>query len=382
MTDVVASPPGAQALSVLSRSAPIVFADNPRDFRSLVWHGAWLELVTAGFYRFWLATDMRRHLWSHTSVEGDAIEYTGVAKELLIGFLIALAILVPIYLAYFLLGIEAERYQAFASFPLFVFIFAFFQFALYRARRYRTSRTVWRGVRFWMTGSGWLYAFKSMLWGLFAVVTLGIALPWREAALERYKMRNTHYGDLQGRFEGTGWGLFKRVWWMGLLGLPIITVPFILPAYRAASWRWWVSGARIGGVRFDSNLSRGALMGKYWAVFGWVFLIIMIDVLFIGGLSTAAAFVISDGSFDRKTLREFLDDHVYVIYASSILNYLVIALAMSIFLRIYLVRGVWERIVSSATVHGLEAADNVVAKGGLANALGEGFANDLDIGGF
>lgn len=381
MTDTFAAPTGVKT-PPHSRSAPVIFADIPGDFRSLVWHGAWLELVTAGFYRFWLATDIRRHLWSHTSVEGDAIEYTGVARELLIGFLIALAILIPIYLAYFLLGIEAERLQVFASFPLFVFIYAFFQFAMYRARRYRTSRTVWRGVRFWMTGSGWLYALLSMLWGLLVIVTLGIAFPWREAALERYKMRHTHYGDLKGRFEGTGWGLFKQVWWMGLLALLIVTLPFIFPAYKAASWRWWISGARIGGVSFDSKLSNGALMGKYWAVFGWAILVLIIDGVVVGGLSTAAAFGISGGDFDGEALAEFLDAHIYIIYAFSILNYLIIALAIGISLRIYLVRGVWERIVSSATAYGLEAADNVVAKGGLANALGEGFANDLDIGGF
>ncbi len=125
-----------------------------------------------------------------------------------------------------------------------------------------------------MTGSGWLYALRSILWGVLVIVTLGIAFPWREAALERYKMRHTHYGDLQGHFEGTGWGLFKRVWWMGLLALLIVTLPFVFPAYKAASWRWWVSGARIGGVRFDSSLSTGALMGKYWAVFGWAFWIL------------------------------------------------------------------------------------------------------------
>ena len=92
--------------------------------------GALLELVTLGFYRFWLATDMRRHLWSHTSVDGDAPEYTGTAKELLIGFLFALAILVPIYLAYFFIGLEAELYQAFASIPLVLFFYLFYQFAM------------------------------------------------------------------------------------------------------------------------------------------------------------------------------------------------------------------------------------------------------------
>lgn len=41
-------------------------------FRRLIMRGALLELLTLGFYRFWLATDMRRHLWSHTEEIGRA----------------------------------------------------------------------------------------------------------------------------------------------------------------------------------------------------------------------------------------------------------------------------------------------------------------------
>ena len=180
------------------RSARIVFTGGRGDFFRLVGRGALLELITAGLYRFWLATDIRRALWSGTSVDGDPPEYTGTAKELLIGFLFALAILVPIYVVYFLIGIEAERAKAFASVPLVLFFYAFGQFAIYRARRYRATRTVWRGVRFWMSGSGWAYSWRACLWSLLTLLTLGLALPWRESALERYKMRHLHYGDLDG----------------------------------------------------------------------------------------------------------------------------------------------------------------------------------------
>ena len=83
----------------------------------------------------------------------------------------------------FLLGLEIERFKAFASLPLYLFLAAFGQFAAYRARRYRLTRTIWRGVRFWMTGSGWSYAWRSLLWGLLLVPTLGFAYPWRMAAL-------------------------------------------------------------------------------------------------------------------------------------------------------------------------------------------------------
>src|SRR5262249_46371671 len=154
------------------------------------------------------------------------------AKELLIGFLFALAILAPIYLAYFLVGLEAERIKAFASLPLGIFFFLFAQFAIYRARRYRLTRTVWRGVRFWMTGSGISYAWRAGLWTLFSMFTLGLGTPWAKASLERYKMRHTAYGDLKGRFEGSGWALFKQSWWLWILLWPsfflfMIPVPFI-----------------------------------------------------------------------------------------------------------------------------------------------------------
>src|SRR6478736_4170471 len=92
-----------------SPSTRIEFSGRRGDFLRLLIRGAGLELVTLGFYRFWLATDMRRHLWSNTHVDGDAAEYTGRARELLIGFLVALAIIVPVYLGYFLVTIEFER---------------------------------------------------------------------------------------------------------------------------------------------------------------------------------------------------------------------------------------------------------------------------------
>lgn len=246
-------PPPLPSVPSVPPPLPLVFSGDRGAFVKLVRRGVGLELITAGFYRFWLVTDVRRHLWSNTVVDGDAAEYTGRARELLIGFLFALAILVPIYLAYFLLTIEAERLREFASIPLLAFFYVFGQFAIYRARRYRLTRTVWRGVRLWMDGSGWSYATRATLWALLTVLTLGFALPWRAAALERYKMQHSHYGDLQGSFEGTGLEFFKRGWLLWLL-VPFAVVlfpmaPFIYAQYKAIEWRWWLSGIRFGGAR-------------------------------------------------------------------------------------------------------------------------------------
>jgi uncharacterized membrane protein YjgN (DUF898 family) len=96
------------------------------------------------------------------------------------------------------------------SLPLTLFFYLFGQYASYRARRYRLSRTVWRGVRFWMEKDAWKYAFLSTALFVRSVVTLWIANPWRVAALERFKMRRTRYGHIQAGFEGTGWACSNR----------------------------------------------------------------------------------------------------------------------------------------------------------------------------
>jgi uncharacterized membrane protein YjgN (DUF898 family) len=363
--------------------AQVVFTGERGAFRGIVTKGAALELVTFGFYRFWLVTDIRRHLWSNTAVEGDAAEYTGRGKELLIGFLFALAILVPIYLAYFLVGIEAERWQGFASTPLFIAFYAFGQFAIFRARRYRLTRTVWRGVRFWMDGSGWAYSLRAMAWGMLVFLTLGLALPWREASLERYKMRHSHYGDLQGDFDGDGWEFFKRGWWLWLLSPLALVIfplaPFFYAEFKAREWRWWLSGIRIGGVRLSSELLHNAFYGLYWKVIGWSLLLLVALGLYIAGC-TALVVKLSGVPTEQALGPDGLKSIPLLVLI--MIGYFAMALVFNIILRIYLQRDLWAKVLVSTHVHGIEAAANVRASGELASALGEGFADGLDVAGF
>ncbi|WP_354082571.1 YjgN family protein [Bradyrhizobium sp. S3.3.6] len=353
---------------------------NRTGFRKMVTKGAMLELVTFGFYRFWLVTDIRRHLWLNTAIDGDAAEYTGRGKELLIGFLVALAILVPIYLAYFLVGIEFERWQGFASTPLFISFYAFGQFAIFRARRYRLTRTVWRGVRFWMDGSGWAYSFRAMLWGLLVFLTLGLALPWREASLERYKMRHTHFGDLQGDFEGDGWAFFKRGWWLWLLTPLAIVIfpaaPFLYAEFKAREWRWWLDGIRIGGVSLSSSLPHNAFYGLYWKVIGWWLLLSVLFGFYLAGaagLVAAAGVSIAGPDAIGRSIP---------LLSMMVIGYFALALALNVVMRMYLQRDIWVKVLETVEVHNIGAAADVRASGELASALGEGFADGLDVAGF
>lgn len=377
MSFVPQQPPPLPPLSV-------TFSGARSEFFRLVSRGAAIELITLGFYRFWLATDIRRHLWVNTSVDGDSAEYTGRGKELLIGFLFAMAILVPIYLAYFLVTVEAERYEGFASIPLLISFYAFGQFAIYRARRYRLTRTVWRGVRFWMDGSGWAYAGRAMLWTLLAVLTLGLAWPWRAAALERYKMRHSHYGDLRGDFEGRGWEFFKQAWYLWLIApfaiLLFPLLPFVYAQFKAVEWRWWLSGIRFGGVRLESSLPVNAFHGLYWKVIGWFILLSLVYVIYLGAVIALGTSLLGLGK-DGLPQAQALATQMLLVVA-MVPGYIALILAVNVVMRLYLVRDMWAVALDSVRVYGIEAMANVAAKGDLASALGEGFADGLDVAGF
>src|SRR6516165_1406196 len=370
--------------------AAVKFSDDRGRFFRLVARGAALELQRICFYRFWLTTDIRRHLWANTEVDGDAAEYTGLGKELLLGFLFALAILIPVYIAYFLVGVEAARLKAFASFPLLAFFYLLGQFAAYRARRYRLTRTVWRGVRFWMTGSGWSYAWRSMLWGLLLVPSIGLAYPWRTAALERFKLRHTLYGNLPGRLEATGGQLFGRIWWIWLLGLLpflllagglvailvtvgtrpqpsaashppgaaiiaivlgtflLIALPFLHAIRRAREWLWWAGGIRFDSLTVTCDLQSGSLIGVYWALIGFSALVFFAFAVVASGLTA----VLVAGMHVRGPV-SFGQFPTWGMAAYAVI-YLLLGVALGVLARIYTLQRVWQRVVRACAVINIE----------------------------
>ncbi len=71
------------------RSIDLSYDGRAGEVGSIALANSLLGLVTLGIYRFWAKTRLRRYLWSHVSMEGDRLEYTGRGIELFIGFLIA-----------------------------------------------------------------------------------------------------------------------------------------------------------------------------------------------------------------------------------------------------------------------------------------------------
>jgi uncharacterized membrane protein YjgN (DUF898 family) len=388
-----------------SQSSPMSFSGQGREFLRLLITGSLFQIPTFGFYRFWLITKLRRHLWANTQIEGEAFEYTGTAKELLIGFLVALAVLGPLYLAYAILGVILEEQYAFASVPLVVIMYVLAHFGSYRARKYRASRTVFRGIRFWMKGSGWPYAFRAVLWDLSTVLTLGLALPWAMASLERYRMRNTYFGSVQGDFAGTGWSLFKRGWWVWALGLigrvgfallaivlsklsvgrgerALQVIPFLLilvglallPLAMAIFTRWHIDGLRFGDVTVASSFRAGTYYGLFFKLI-FSSLGFLLAFGFVAGLLGFLFATVFKGVMTAAEGFSWISVSAGLLVA---IGYLIALLGLGVLQRYFLGRGLWAAIVTSTAITNLQSIDAAVAAGEPAGVLGEGLADALD----
>src|SRR5262245_47603985 len=146
-----------------------------------------LTIMTLGIYRFWAKTNIRRYMWRQITLGDDALEYTGTGKELFMGFLIVMAILTPVAIVFaavqaFLLadGVATALFQIFYA----VAVVLLSVIAIFRARRYRLSRTAWRGIHAGQDGTSMGYLRRWIGWNALAVITLGFAVPWARLALQ------------------------------------------------------------------------------------------------------------------------------------------------------------------------------------------------------
>jgi len=422
MLDQTETSPPRRALRETAR-----FHGSTADYWRLMIRGALLLMVTLGLYRFWLATDMRRFLWSNTEIGGETLEYIGTPIELLLGFLIAVALLVPVYGGFFVAALDLGVLGQISGVLAFLLLAVLGHFAIYRARRYRLSRTVYRGIRFRQTGSAWRYAVCAVFWWGMIIASLGLAYPWAQARLERFKMDNTFYGDLPGQFDATGWSLFIRglplwilvvgpflaglivaVGWVDwaaaaavtrqgggdILGQiegaspgfgaavvivtlaavwAVLAAAFLYPAFQALTLRWWLGGLRLGTVAAASQL-RTRQVYRAYARFLWYSVLFTLAASVLGGLALLVIGLL--GSAVDTALGEILVT-VFLLGA-----YVIAALAYSTIYQVTVRLALWRLGLESLTLSGTAALDRVKAVGRPSSSFGEGLANALRVDGW
>ena len=404
-------------LGGIATGGGVRFVGQRRSYWRLLIRGAVLLMLTLG---------MRRFLWSNTEIAGEPLEYTGTPLELLLGFLIAIAILIPVYAGIFLAALDLGTIGKLSGATGFAALGILGQYAVYRARRYRLTRTIFRGLRFHQEGSAWVFAVRAVAWWVVTALTFGLAYPFQVTSLERYKMRHTYYGDLAGRFEASALPLLLRGFLMWLLvigplaftvvvfvstvdwvaladvlaqggddmmskiegsnpnlggaivfgmlisGVSVTMAALLYPAFQAVVLRWWSSGLRFGAIEVQSRLRMRNVYGAYARFVGYA-------ILFSLAMGIVAAIVLGMIGAGASIGKLGTAGEIAATLA-ALIGYVIAALGYSTIYRATVLLSLWQLGMESLQLSGLSALENVKATGQPSSAIGEGLADALNVG--
>ncbi|MGI8931982.1 MAG: YjgN family protein [Sphingomicrobium sp.] len=214
----------------------IAFTGTWREYLPIAATNVLLTIVTLGIYRFWATARQRRYLWSRTDLMGDRLEWSGTGKEMFIGFLIVVAILLPFFLfiQFLFPAMIARGKEAAASGIIMLFYIGLIYlggFARFRALRYRLSRTWWRGIRGGSNDPGWNYGGEYLGRMALAAMTMWIVYPWAATRLWNGRWNHMSFGPLNFRTNLTAEGLKRR--WAGvyLIMIALVAIMIVIASY-------------------------------------------------------------------------------------------------------------------------------------------------------
>ncbi len=382
----------------------VAFGGRRRAFLWLLLKGYLLMVPTLGVYRFWLTTRKRRYYWQNTTIGGDALEYTGNARQLLLGFLFALAFFLPVYAGFFVLSTQAGIVTLTGYGVLGALLWFFIGYAQYRGRDFRLSRTLWRGIRFDQRGSALAYASRRFLWSVLVLATLGLAYPFMAASLWRYRYTHIWFGDRQVSFTGT-WktvaGPFYRAYG-AIAGLAmamvlgaaygdasdtaiqfvpltvLVLIGIAQPYWRSREATRMFSSIRLGETSVATRIRFRTLLGQYLSL-GSLLLLAVVGI----GIATVVLFgqLGETGTLPTEGLSSLAftgPGGATIILGGYLLGFGTFSLLAETIVDF----GFWKAVARGTTITNLESLASVRATDEDPALVGEGLADALNVGSF
>ncbi|MGN6156950.1 MAG: DUF898 family protein [Devosia sp.] len=404
--------------SEAARVGRVEFTGSRHELFLILIRGYALMLPTLGLYRFWQATWKRRFYWQNTVIDGEPLEYTGTATQLLAGFFFALAFFVPIYIALFVLAMQESQFIVLGYLGVGLIIWFLMGYAIYRARDFRLSRTLWRGIRFDQRGSAWAFALRRFIWSILFVLTAGLIYPWMASSLWKYRWRNTWFGDRKIEIAGN-WRSFAGPYfavyvlniltiggtalWMtstrdyhaadgSLLPGPISTLAWIgCIVVLALSYCWYrtrsassmLSTVSLGEAKLSVRIRTGPLFWQYVAyVVCLAVLLVLLLMTFGAVLGSVYALAVASGKAPGAAALLSLFQSSTLNIVLLIVAYLIVLGAFGMLAELILSFGWWRLLARSSTIANPDSVNSVRSAPEDRSLIGQGLADALNVGAY
>ncbi len=344
-----------------------------------------LNVLTLGIYRFWAKTAVRKHIWSCVHINGEPLEYTGRGIELFKGAVIVFCLFVLPFIA----AVTSIQIAYGPDHPavvilqvvIFVIVFVLWGMAVYRARRYQLSRTLWRGIRGALVGSPVSYTVLNVGAQLLKFITLGWSTPVMNLNLQQRMIGDMRFGETPFRFSGRAGRLYPTYAVCWFLTVLLAAAVFALIGYEI--YQWFGDGIEKS---LDDLIGSGNGPPPLWLILSIVAAVIVFYALLgliytiVWAIYTAKEMSVFANftTIDQARFRLIATPGSLVALALGNLLIVVFTLGMgNPFVQQRNVRYVMDRIRAEGTVD----VSRIMQSRQQMDSYGEGLADAFDVGG-
>lgn len=268
-----------------------------------------LTFFTLGLYYPWAKAAMLKYLYEETEFEKSRFTFHGTGKEMFIGFIKAIGIILAIYCVLFLALLSKEPLvMLFGMLVFYAALVLLIPVAIHGSLRYRMSRSSWRGIHFGYRGDLKEFVRIFVIGSLLTLFTFGIYSFWLIIEIRKYIFKHLRFGNLTFSYEGDGGAFFV----LNLKGyfLSVITLGIYSFWYVKDLFNYYIDNIRMYQDDKKLTFRSNATPGGYFRLIAGNILII----LFTLGLGTPWAIVrtlhfvfnniVIEGALDVNAIRQ------------------------------------------------------------------------------
>lgn len=165
-----------------------------------------LSILTLGIYYFWGKVRARRYILGHVEFEGDRFGYHATGRELLLGWLKVFAFFLVLFLINSVVPLiwnspVAGVLLGLGGYAVFLIVYPI---AVVGSRRFRLSRTSWRGIRFSFRGRARDFIRLYVGGLILSSLTLGLYYAFFQNNVRRFLITHSFFGTTHFDYDGDG----------------------------------------------------------------------------------------------------------------------------------------------------------------------------------
>lgn len=241
------------------KQLPLSFTGKGSTYFGIVIVNWLLTVITLGIYYPWAKARTLKYIYGSTVFNADQFVFHGTGKEMFIGFLKTLLIL--LVLAAVVIAFTLADMQILGIVIAYLLLFAFIPLAIHGSYRYRMARTSWRGIRFGYRGNKWELFGNMILWLFLTLITLGIYSAWMEVKMRKYVYSNVRAGSASFAYDASG-GQYLWILIKGYL-LTIITLGIYMFWWQKQIFDFYVNNMQVAEgdkkLTFKSQVTGGGI---------------------------------------------------------------------------------------------------------------------------